>query len=106
MSGAAETELIITGALPGQETENPALIRSLNLGVVCTDPASIPFTIEQLTRDHGRVMEEIRKSQRAWRDPDAAGKIVSLILDCCESFTGSFQKQYAVQGSPSGGTNM
>ena len=98
--------LIITGALPGQEAENPALIRSLNLGVVCTDPASIPFTIEQLTRDHGRVMEEIRKSQRAWLDPDAAGKIVSLILDCCESFTGSFQKQYAVQGSPSGGTNM
>ena len=37
---------------------------------------------------------------------DQLNNKIHELLDCCESFTGSFQKQYAVQGSPSGGTNM
>lgn len=75
--------LIITGALPGQEAENPALVRDHNLGVVCTDPDTIPSIIEQLVRDHGRGLEEIRESQRVYRDLDAAEKIVSLVLEAC-----------------------
>ncbi|MBR2571451.1 MAG: glycosyltransferase [Clostridia bacterium] len=73
--------LVITGSLPGQEADNPALMISHNLGVVCENPASVSSIVGALLRDNGRRLEEIRTSQRAYRDLDIAKNIAALLRD-------------------------
>ncbi|WP_164908524.1 hypothetical protein [Halobacillus litoralis] len=45
---ASKNPLIITGALPGQEEDNPAFAQKLNLGVVSDDINNIKPIIEDL----------------------------------------------------------
>ncbi len=71
--------LVITGALPGQEADNPAVMVSHNLGVICENPEALPAIIHTLMRDKGKRLLEIRAAQRAYRNLDNAKNIAALI---------------------------
>ena len=71
--------LLITGALPGQEAENPAVMVAHGLGVVCEHPASAPAIVNTLMRNGGKRLQEIRAAQRAYRNLDNAKDIAELL---------------------------
>lgn len=71
--------LLITGALPGQEAENPAVMVAHGLGVVCEHPESAPAIVNTLMRDGGKRLQEIRAAQRAYRNLDNAKDIAELL---------------------------
>lgn len=73
--------VLITGSLPGQEADNPALMVSHNLGVVCENPESAPAIISALMRDGGKRLAEIRAAQRAYRNLDNAKNTAQLLYD-------------------------
>ncbi|MEF9895151.1 MAG: glycosyltransferase [Clostridia bacterium] len=77
--------LVITGSLPGQEADNPALMVSHNLGVVCENPSTIPFIVNALMANDGARLKEIRLAQRAYRNLDNARNIAALVRDAAIS---------------------
>jgi processive 1,2-diacylglycerol beta-glucosyltransferase len=85
--------LIITGALPGQEEGNPAFVLKHNLGVVCTGIKDLKKTVSSLMENNMEKLEQIRISQRLYRNPDASHNIaelaISLIRDECVVFSGT-----------------
>ena len=81
--------LIVTGALPGQEQDNPQLIANHNLGVVCEGPEKIPQQIDILLQDHCRQYREIAAAQREYRDLDNAKKIAEYLVGLMETKTNS-----------------
>jgi len=52
--------LIITGALPGQERDNPQLMAGHELGVICKQPEDLPALLDQLLADDRRQYLAIR----------------------------------------------
>ena len=77
--------LVITGSLPGQEADNPAVMVSHNLGVVCENPSTMPSIVGALMADGGKRLKEIRAAQRAYRNLDNATNIARLIHDAAVS---------------------
>ena len=77
--------LIITGSLPGQEADNPAVMVSHNLGVVCENPEALPAVVHVLMRDGGKRLREIRNAQLEYRNLDVAQNIAALIHDAAIS---------------------
>ncbi|MCM3767049.1 MGDG synthase family glycosyltransferase [Neobacillus niacini] len=77
---AANTPLIITGALPGQEKDNPAFAEILNLGVVCKNPKEVPLTVAKLLENDGEKLNKIIRSQRQFLRANAAEEILQFIL--------------------------
>lgn len=77
--------LIITGSLPGQEADNPALMVSHNLGVMCDNPVSLPSIVNTLMADGGKRLQDIREAQRAYRNLDNAKNIARFIHDAAVS---------------------
>jgi processive 1,2-diacylglycerol beta-glucosyltransferase len=77
---ACNTPLIITGALPGQEEENPLFAEKYNLAVVCYDLKELKSTIARLLSHNARELNNIRKAQGNFRDPNAAKSIVDLVM--------------------------
>jgi processive 1,2-diacylglycerol beta-glucosyltransferase len=77
---ACNTPLIITGALPGQEEENPLFAEKYNLAVVCYDLKELKSTIARLLSHNARELNNIRKAQENFRDPNAAKSIVDLVM--------------------------
>lgn len=71
--------MIITGALPGQEKDNPRFAVEHGLGVECTDPEKLGECIEALTEDDGRALKAIRAAQLAYRDLDSACSIAEYV---------------------------
>lgn len=78
---SSNTPIIITGALPGQEADNPAFAEKFNLGVVCKDIRGIQPTITQLLENHGEKLNHILNSQRKFIKPEAAEEIIQFILN-------------------------
>lgn len=72
--------MIITGALPGQEKDNPRFAVDHDLGIICEIPDDFAACLDELTRDDGKRFREIRDAQIAYRDPDCARKIVDYVL--------------------------
>ncbi len=72
--------LVITGALPGQEEGNPGYLLKHNLGVVCTEPQRLRSVVTDLLADNAKKLNQIRKSQREFRNPNIARNIVDFIL--------------------------
>lgn len=83
---AANTPLIITGALPGQEEENPAFAENSNIGVVCKNPKDIKHTITQLLENDGEKLNHIITCQRKFINENAAEDILQFILDIAEPY--------------------
>lgn len=76
--------LIITGALPGQERDNPLLMLNYNLGVISESPEDVPLIIRDLLYNDGARLKEIRKAQRAYRNFDNARNIVDYVVSLAE----------------------
>jgi processive 1,2-diacylglycerol beta-glucosyltransferase len=77
---SSNTPIIITGALPGQEADNPAFAEKFNLGVVCSDIKEIQPTITQLLENDAEKLKSILNSQRKFIKPQAAEEIIQFIL--------------------------
>lgn len=71
--------LMVTGALPGQEQDNPQLIANHHLGVICREPEEAPELIRQLLADDCKLYREIRAAQREYRDLDNAKHIAEYV---------------------------
>lgn len=82
---ACNVPLIITGALPGQEQENPDFAMNNKLGIFCDDMANLSSVVSKLLADNAKGLNEIKKAQREFFDHASAKKIVdqalSLITD-------------------------
>jgi 1,2-diacylglycerol 3-beta-galactosyltransferase len=72
--------MVITGALPGQERDNPDFTLRHGLGVICASPDELPGRIEALTRDGAKLLGEIRRAQMAYRDLDSAKKVAEYVV--------------------------
>ncbi|MCP3025368.1 UDP-N-acetylglucosamine--LPS N-acetylglucosamine transferase [Halobacillus sp. A5] len=79
--GSPNTPLIITGALPGQEEDNPAFAQKLNLGVVCNYINNIKPIIEDILKNDGYKLNIIKRSQKAFINDHAAEDIFQFILE-------------------------
>jgi len=78
---ATNTPLIITGALPGQEEDNPTFAENFNLGVVCKKPKEIKYTLTNLLENGGEKLNEMIISQRNFINTKAAEDILQFILE-------------------------
>nr|WP_263327800.1 glycosyltransferase [Neobacillus sp. Marseille-Q6967] len=83
---ASNTPLIITGALPGQEEDNPAFAENFNLGVVCKNPKEIKHTLNKLLENDGEKLNQIINCQRNFINANAAEDILQFILKVGESY--------------------
>ncbi len=77
---AANLPIIITGALPGQEEENPAFAEKYNLGAVCKDADEIKHTMDDLLKNDGEKINDIIASQREFMNANAAEDILEFLL--------------------------
>ncbi|MHC6179943.1 MGDG synthase family glycosyltransferase [Clostridium sp. JNZ X4-2] len=83
---ACNVPLIITGALPGQEEENPKFVEKYNLGIICKDTRKIKTVISDLIANNLQKLNKIKSSQRIYANPDAAEDIVNFILSMKNNF--------------------
>ncbi|MDF2524722.1 MAG: UDP-N-acetylglucosamine:LPS N-acetylglucosamine transferase [Clostridiales bacterium] len=73
--------LIVTGALPGQEEGNPGYLQKNNLAVICKDVRKLKSVINELLSDGAKKLNEIKKSQKEFRNPNVAQEIVDFLLE-------------------------
>jgi processive 1,2-diacylglycerol beta-glucosyltransferase len=78
---SSNTPIIITGALPGQEEDNPAFAEKLNLGVICKDTSEIKPTITQLLENNAEKLNNIINCQRNFIKPQVSEEIIQFILE-------------------------
>lgn len=78
---SSNTPIIITGALPGQETDNPAFAEKLNLGIICYDPSEIQPAITQLLENDAEKLNDIIDCQKKVINPRVAEEIIQFILE-------------------------
>lgn len=71
--------MIITGALPGQEKDNPRFAVEHGLGVECADPTKLGECIKMLTADNGRALNTMRAAELAYRNLDSAYSIAEYV---------------------------
>lgn len=83
---ATNTPLIITGALPGQEEDNPTFAENFQLGVVCKKPKEIKKTVTKLLENDGEKLREMINSQRKFINVNAAEDILQFILKAGEPY--------------------
>lgn len=77
---ATNLPIIITGALPGQEKDNPRFAEKHNLGVFCKNTKQLPSIIDELLANNGERLTSIRKSQREFINTNAAEDILEYLL--------------------------
>ncbi len=77
---ACNVPLIITGALPGQEQENPQFAVNNNLGIFCEELSNLSSVVSELLADNAKGLNEIKQAQREYFDHDSAKKIVETSL--------------------------
>jgi processive 1,2-diacylglycerol beta-glucosyltransferase len=77
---ASNLPTIITGELLGQEEENSYYIEKNNLGILCSDYNNLKASVEQLLNQNGKLIKDIMKAQREYRDEDSAKQAVDLIV--------------------------
>ena len=71
--------MIITGALPGQESDNPRFAVNHGLGVECYDPQKLGDCINGLIADNGAALNAMRAAQLEYRDLDSARKVAEYV---------------------------
>lgn len=77
---ACNVPLIITGALPGQEQENPDFAVRNKLGIFCEDSSNLSDVVSVLLSENAKGLNEIKQAQRDFFDHDSAKKIVDFSL--------------------------
>lgn len=78
---ACNIPLVLTGALPGQEEGNPKFAEKYKLGVCCSDAKNIKDVISDLLANNAQKLNDIKISQKKYRNINAAKDIVDFILD-------------------------
>ena len=91
---ASNTPIIITGALPGQEQDNPAFAEKSNLGVVCKNTNEIKDTLTHLLQNNGEKLNQIIDSQREYINAHAAEDILQFILEVENPFPWKLQEVF------------
>jgi UDP-N-acetylglucosamine:LPS N-acetylglucosamine transferase len=76
---ATNLPIIITGALPGQEKDNPLFVEKHHLGVYCQDNENLKLIIDQLLENDGQKLKMIMESQRTFFNPQAAQDILNYL---------------------------
>lgn len=76
---ATNLPMIITGALPGQEKDNPLFAEKHLLGVNCQDNENLKSIIDQLLANDGEKLKMIMESQRKFINPHAAQDILDYV---------------------------
>ncbi len=71
--------MIITDALPGQEAGNPDYFVKNNLGRYAKSLKDILKTVTELLDDDAKALNDIKQSQKAFRNPNAAKEIAEFI---------------------------
>lgn len=71
--------IVITGALPGQEKDNPLFAQNNNLGVICKDASHINLVVEDLLTNDGQKLKGIINSQREFVNKNAANDILKFL---------------------------
>ena len=77
---ATNLPIIITGALPGQEKDNPLFAEKHLLGVYCQDNENLKSMIDQLLANDGEKLKMIMESQRKFINPHAAQDILDYVI--------------------------
>ncbi|RYL95011.1 glycosyltransferase [Sporolactobacillus sp. THM7-4] len=75
------TPIVITGALPGQEAENPRFAEKYHLAITCNSMSDLVPTINELLDNNVAMLKEIKKSQQEYVDPQISENIVNFILN-------------------------
>ncbi|WHY85584.1 glycosyltransferase [Neobacillus novalis] len=88
---ASNTPIMITGALPGQEQDNPTFAEKLNLGVICKDPSQIEAKINQLLENDAEKLNHIIHCQRKFINSRAAEEIIQFMLEVENRFEWKLQ---------------
>lgn len=76
---ATNLPMIITGALPGQEKDNPSFAEKHHLGVYCPDTENLKSIIDELLENDGEKLKKIMESQRDFINPNAAQDILDFL---------------------------
>ena len=76
---ATNLPFIITGALPGQEKDNPLFAERHLLGVYCPENEHLTTVIDQLLENDAEKLKMIMESQRKFINPDAAQDILDYL---------------------------
>lgn len=71
--------IVITGALPGQEADNPYYIQQNNLGINCDNLENLPNILENLLKDDAYLLKSISEHQRNYRNINCAKDIADEI---------------------------
>lgn len=77
---ATNLPIIITGALPGQEKDNPRFAEKYNLGVFCQNTEQLTSIIEDMLGKDGERLSSIKESQRNFINQQAAEDILNFLL--------------------------
>lgn len=76
---ATNLPIIITGALPGQEKDNPLFAEKHHLGVYCQDNEDLKPIIDELLKNDGEKLKTIMEYQRWMINPNAAQDILDYV---------------------------
>lgn len=91
---ASNTPIIITGALPGQEEDNPTFAEKSNLGVVCKNTNEIQSTLTYLLQNNGEKLNHIIDCQKEYLNAHAAEDILQFILEVENPFPWKLQEVF------------
>ena len=78
---ASNLPIIITGALPGQEKDNPWFAEKHNLGVICNDTKHLISLIPELLENDREMLASIMKSQKDYMNENVAEDILDFLLN-------------------------
>ncbi|MFT8871555.1 MAG: glycosyltransferase [Sporolactobacillus sp.] len=78
---SCNTPIVITGALPGQEADNPHFAEKYHLAITCDTMHDLVPTINELLDNNVAKLKEIKRSQQAYVDPQSPENIVNFILN-------------------------
>lgn len=76
---AANLPIVVIGALPGQEEDNPLFAEKNNLGIICKDVKNINQTVKQLFENDGEKFKTIVYAQRNFINKNAAQDILDFL---------------------------
>jgi UDP-N-acetylglucosamine:LPS N-acetylglucosamine transferase len=76
---ATNLPIIITGALPGQEKDNPSFAERHHLAVYCPNNDQLVSSIDELLENDAEKLKLIMESQRKFINPDAAKVILDFL---------------------------
>lgn len=89
--------IVITGALPGQEANNPDYIEKHNLGINCDNLENLPNILDQLLKDDATLLRFISENQRKYRDINCAKDIADVIYKLTQPLDTDFNYKRSIR---------